>query len=197
MKSIISLEGYQSSRGNIIRSHWIAHLLVEVASSHSSWWETQKSPMHMLQLLNPETAFVIFIYSSCIFYVLVCAEMYTYSTHSLLTVNSLFINSPRCKSCSSLRSVLSTAVPCHSVNKLSGWRRPGCLLLGYKLVAVNEGVWKLLSVLKWGKLLDGACSLNELATCTKPFRTDSLYVFKAMDASLTATAFRVWGNNLL
>lgn len=142
VKSIISLEGYQSSE--------------EISSVHNElhiWWSRlhhrtvagewrQTSPVHVTAT-EPRISICeylcIFIYSSCIFYVLVCAEMYTH-THTLwIDFSFAFI---RRKSCSSLCSVLSAAVPRHSVNKLAGSRRAGCLLVGYELVAVIEGVLK-------------------------------------------------------
>lgn len=143
------LEGYQSFSGNIIRSHSVTHFLVEAAFTAGEWRQnhtvpvqvTATEPRHAWSRITICEYLCIFIYSSCIFYVLVCVLRCTH-THSVFTLNSLFINSLGYKSWCSLCSVLSTAVPRRSVNKLAGSKRAGCLLVGhrYKLLAVNERV---------------------------------------------------------
>lgn len=85
----------------------------------------------LLQLLNVEQNqhLRVLVHFHKFFMHILCAGVrWDVHTHSLFAVNSLFINSPACKSCSSSRSVSA-----HSENKLSGRRGDGCLLVVYKL----------------------------------------------------------------
>lgn len=142
------------------------HFLVEAAftageltaKSHStcagySYWTSPWSRISICEYFMHFHIFFMHILCAC-----VCVLRCTH-THSVFTVNSLFINSLGYKSWSSLCSVLSTAVPRRSVNKLAGCKRAGCLLVGhrYKTHSCKRKSLEITACFKMEKLLDGAC----------------------------------------
>lgn len=154
---LFPLKAIRVPKGNVIISHWISHLLVRGFIVTQQLVSDAKTTVHVLQPLNVAQNQHLWVFVHFhVFFVHILYAYVRWDVH-VRTVCLLWfhfsLTAWAAKSCCSLCRVLSAAVPCHSVNKLAGWRRAGCLLVGYKLVAVNEGVWKWLHVLKWQSFL--------------------------------------------